>query len=93
MTPPESSSRQQHNAWLSLRSVTTARIALGTSGVSIPLKESLAFRLAHAHARDAVYSTLDVAALVIELRLLGLPVLELASRVCDRQEYLRRPDA
>jgi ethanolamine ammonia-lyase small subunit len=44
--------------WVSLKAFTAARIALGRSGTSVPLQESLAFKLAHAHARDAVYSAL-----------------------------------
>jgi ethanolamine ammonia-lyase small subunit len=75
--------------WASLRAFTAARIALGRTGTSVPLREALAFRLAHAHARDAVYSTLASAQLLSELQ---LPIMQVQSRVGTRSEYLQRPD-
>jgi ethanolamine ammonia-lyase small subunit len=78
--------------WTSLQRFTAARIALGRSGVSIPLSESLGFRLAHAHARDAVYSSLDTTALQEGLHTFGLPMLSLHSQATSRQQYLQRPD-
>ena len=78
--------------WASLRAFTAARIALGRRGTSVPLRESLAFRLAHAHARDAVYSALATEPLLRELALLGLPVCQVHSRAPDRLAYLQRPD-
>ena len=78
--------------WASLRSFTAARIALGRTGTSVPLAEALAFRLAHAHARDAVYSTLDTDRLLAELAVLGLPTCQVHSQAPDRPTYLRRPD-
>jgi ethanolamine ammonia-lyase small subunit len=45
--------------WTSFKIHTAARIALGRTGVSVPMKESLEFKAAHAMAREAVYSTLD----------------------------------
>lgn len=78
--------------WASLQRFTAARIALGRTGVSIPLSESLGFRLAHAHARDAVYSSLDMAALQQSLYTFGLPMLPLQSQATSRQQYLQRPD-
>ncbi|TDN39665.1 ethanolamine ammonia-lyase subunit EutC [Hymenobacter sp. UV11] len=77
--------------WAGLRAFTAARIGLGRSGTSVPLREALAFRLAHAYARDAVYSELDKA-LPAALGELGLPVLEVRSQAATRPEYLRRPD-
>ena len=80
------------DSWESLKAFTAARIALGRVGNSIPTAESLEFKLAHAHARDAVYSVLDVEALTVELKALDLPVLHLQSKAENRQVYLQRPD-
>jgi len=78
--------------WASLKAYTSARIALGKTGVSIPLKESLRFKMAHAHAKDAVYSTLDTMGLQASLHKLGLPVCCVHSRAENRDVYLQRPD-
>lgn len=78
--------------WASLRAFTAARIALGRSGTSVPLREALAFRLAQAHARDAVYSALNTEQLLSELTELQLPIVPVHSRATSRQEYLQRPD-
>src|SRR5579864_3425794 len=75
-----------------LKEFTAARIALGRTGSSIPLKQSLAFKLAHAHARDAVYSELDRDKLTEELSQFELPVLQLHSMAGYREQYLQRPD-
>jgi ethanolamine ammonia-lyase small subunit len=78
--------------WEGLKTFTAARIALGRMGTSIPLREALAFKLAHAHARDAVYSTLEADRLVAELTALPLLAIQVSSRATTRQEYLQRPD-
>ncbi|MFB9844291.1 ethanolamine ammonia-lyase subunit EutC [Mucilaginibacter ginsenosidivorans] len=75
-----------------LKEFTAARIGLGRTGASIPLKQSLAFNLAHAHARDAVYSELDQDKLPDELKEFDLPVLQLHSKAAYREQYLQRPD-
>jgi len=54
-----------NDPWDSLKKFTPARIAIGRVGSSIPLKQALEFKLAHAHARDAVYSTLNSEILII----------------------------
>lgn len=82
----------QKDAWHSLKQFTAARIALGSTGVAIPLNELLQYRLAHAHARDAVYSELNTVAVVEELQQFQLPVYSLYSKVTNRNEYLQRPD-
>ncbi|MBD2700346.1 ethanolamine ammonia-lyase subunit EutC [Spirosoma sp. BT702] len=78
--------------WASLRTYTKARIALGKTGVSVPLKESLAFKLAHAHAKDAVYSQLQIDDLQAKLAPAGLPIHVLHSQASSRDIYLQRPD-
>ncbi|WP_428331275.1 ethanolamine ammonia-lyase subunit EutC [Mucilaginibacter sp.] len=77
---------------LYLREFTAARIAIGRVGNSIPLKQSLEFKLAHAHARDAVYSLLDIDGLMESLKVFELPVLHLYSKADRRHTYLKRPD-
>lgn len=78
--------------WEPLKAYTNARIALGKTGISIPLKESLQFRLAHAHAKDAVYSQLNVPELEATLSKTDLPVYCLKSKAENRDMYLQRPD-
>jgi ethanolamine ammonia-lyase small subunit len=75
-----------------LKEFTAARIGIGRTGTSIPLKQSLAFKLAHAHARDAVYSELDIDKLSSDLQQFELPVLCLHSQAAYREQYLQRPD-
>ncbi|MBN8821075.1 MULTISPECIES: ethanolamine ammonia-lyase subunit EutC [unclassified Spirosoma] len=78
--------------WQSLKAYTNARIALGRTGVSVPLREALQFKLAHAHAKDAVYSALDMTDLQNQLAACGLPVYCVRSRAIHRDMYLQRPD-
>jgi ethanolamine ammonia-lyase small subunit len=80
------------NPWASLRTITNARIALGRAGVSQPTRHHLAFQLAHARARDAVHSALDVPRLAADLQNAGFETIELASAAVDRATYLQRPD-
>jgi ethanolamine ammonia-lyase small subunit len=82
-----------HDAHLDLlKEFTAARIGIGRTGVSIPIKQALELKLAHAHARDAVYSQLDAAKLTDELKQFGLHMLHLHSKAQYREEYLQRPD-
>ncbi|MCF6404562.1 ethanolamine ammonia-lyase subunit EutC [Chitinophaga filiformis] len=82
----------QEDPWSSLKAFTAARIALGRTGTAIPLREVLSFKLAHAHARDAVYSRLDITLLMEQLQPFHTGTLLLHSSAADRQEYLQRPD-
>lgn len=80
--------------WAHLRALTGARIALGRAGGSLPTAELLAFSAAHAAARDAVRSRLDLERLERDLAAagVGLPALRLHSQAADRATYLVRPD-
>jgi len=80
--------------WAFVREFTDARVAIGRAGNGLPTSEVLAFRLAHAQARDAVYMTLDAALLRDQLSAAGvtLPVLEASSAAQDRAVFLQRPD-
>ena len=75
-----------------LRAYTAARIGLGRSGPGIATADHLAFRAAHALARDAVHASLDLEAMEADLEPLGLPVLRVESRCPDQASYLTRPD-
>jgi ethanolamine ammonia-lyase small subunit len=81
-----------HDNWEALREFTDARIALGRAGSSIPIQKELEFKLAHAHARDAVYSNMDIESLINGLQRFDVPILTLKSLVSTRQVYLQRPD-
>jgi len=81
-----------NDPWSMLRAVTTARIALGRAGVSLPTRHHLDFQLAHAQARDAVHGALDVTSMRRELGALGHDVLLLHSAAESRVVYLQRPD-
>lgn len=85
--------------WQQLRALTSARIAIGRSGTSIPTHEMLAFQLDHAKAIDAVHCQLDTNTLVSELQ--DCPIISSTflhppfvthSQSRDRFTYLQRPD-
>jgi ethanolamine ammonia-lyase small subunit len=80
------------NPWRVLRQFTSARIALGRAGGSLPTAPMLEFQLAHARARDAVHLPLDAAAIEARLAGMGLESLRVHSAVPSRESYLRRPD-
>ncbi len=80
------------DGWHALQQYTAARIALGRTGVSVPAKEMLGFKMAHAHARDAVFSLLEIETITEQLRRLSLEIMSLKSRAGDRHSYLQRPD-
>lgn len=82
----------QNDPWDELRAHTSARIALGRVGSSLPTREVLKFGLAHAQARDAVHHPLDFEALQQSLAHEGFRVLRVRSEAPDRQTYLLRPD-
>jgi ethanolamine ammonia-lyase small subunit len=80
--PPES------DPWAALRRATRARIGLGRTGDAMPLKDVLEFQFAHAKARDAVHTRLDVASLQAQIP----GAIHVRSQAETREIYLRRPD-
>ncbi len=76
--------------WAALRGTTGARIGLRRSGDALALDHVLELQRAHAAARDAVHTVLDMARL--EAGLHPLRTLRVQSRAGDRSTYLRRPD-
>ena len=87
------------NEWQPLKQFTSARIALGRSGNSIPTNQQLSFQLDHARAIDAVHRALDVAKLVQEFSqskvlqsIIGALPNVVNSKATDRMMYLQRPD-
>jgi ethanolamine ammonia-lyase small subunit len=82
-----------HDPWFFLAGRTTARIARGRSGASLPTREVLAFDLAHALARDAVHAHVDRGKLAAALSAMGLQTIDVESQAIDRQTFLREPDA
>ncbi|MFD1142132.1 ethanolamine ammonia-lyase subunit EutC [Larkinella insperata] len=83
---------EQPDPWAFLQSHTSARIARGRTGHSLPTRALLDFQLDHARARDAVYSELEPEELVRQLKAIHEPLRQLHSRAADRQQYLQRPD-
>jgi len=79
-----------------LRDFTVARVGLGRTGASLPVRALLDFQLAHAQARDAVHTALDTQMLVLDMGALkeGSPLesIVLHSAASDRSTYLRHPD-
>ena len=83
----------QPDAWQFLQKYTSARIARGRTGHSLPTSELLKFQADHAQARDAVYSEIDVQQLMDSIcNKFDLPIINLKSEVHNRSEYLQRPD-
>jgi ethanolamine ammonia-lyase small subunit len=83
---------EKPNLLKALKAFTPARIGLGRVGSGIPLKAFQEFKLAYAHARDAVYSELDVDGLKAGIEQFGLPLITLHSAAAYREQYLQRPD-
>ncbi len=74
--------------WARLRGLTAARIGLARSGAALATRPTLDLRLAHARARDAVETPLDVAQLQAAVG--GALVVDSAAP--DRRIYKLRPD-
>lgn len=80
------------NDWSGLKRLTQARIGLARAGAAVSTPELLAFQLAHAQARDAVWRSWDAEACAAALRGRGIEALIVQSRAPDRTTYLKRPD-
>jgi len=78
--------------WHNLTQFTSARIALGRTGMSLPTRAYLELQLAHALARDAVHIPIDFAKLAQRLNGLGYQSQTLQSQAENQTVYLQRPD-
>ncbi len=78
--------------WTKLRQLTSARVALGRAGSSLPTAPLLEFQLAHARARDAVHLPFDAEGVQGEVEKRGHAVLRAHSEAENRTVYLKRPD-
>jgi ethanolamine ammonia-lyase small subunit len=88
---PTTSPAVTPDAWQDLRPATQARIALGRAGGSLPTAEWLAFKAAHAAARDAVHNDFNAEQLAGELRQLGADTIVVSSAAKNRADYLQQP--
>ena len=80
------------DAWAGLGRFTDARIALGRAGASWRTETLLAFRLAHAQARDAVNRPFDAELVERQIRELDFETIRLSTQVQSRAAFLQRPD-
>ena len=78
--------------WHILKKYTNARIALGRSGSSLPTNKVLEFRMAHAMAKDAINTELDLLNLVEDIKKLGLNSILLQSQITNDIDYLKNPN-
>jgi ethanolamine ammonia-lyase small subunit len=78
--------------WNKLRSATSARIALGRAGGSLPTRQWLEFKAAHAAAREAVHCAFDAEQLAADIAALGVEIVVANSAAGDRLTFLQRPD-
>ncbi len=78
--------------WQTLKQLTSARIALGRTGQSLPTHEILQFDLAHALAKDAIHTELDINLLETELLKNNFSVVNVCSQANSKKEYLMNPN-
>jgi len=81
----------EEDYWQELRKFTHARIAMGRAGNALPTSEVLKLRIAHAMARDAVHSEINIQEISDKLFQLGLNVQQVKSQALDRLDYIRHP--
>ena len=84
--------RPETDSWVGLTQFTPARIALGRTGTSWRTETLLAFRLAHAQARDAVCRPFDPGSVEQPLQQLGYETARLSTKAQSRMDFLKRPD-
>lgn len=78
--------------WSALRRLTAARIGLERAGPSVATSRHLAFQAAHALARDAVASDLDLDRLAADIADLGAEIHRARCACPDLATHLKRPD-
>jgi ethanolamine ammonia-lyase small subunit len=78
--------------WKTLRVATSARLALGRAGGSLPTHAWLDFKSAHPAARDAVHFAFDAELLAAEIAKIGAHVVIVDSAAAERRTFLLRPD-
>lgn len=74
-----------------LRQLTSARVALGRSGVSLTTADLMAFQADHALARDAVHAAFADDALGADLTAAGIDWVSVRTLATSRSDYLRHP--
>lgn len=82
----------QADNWEILKKFTNARINLGLAGNSLPTDKVLALRMAHALAKDALYTELDVSKIEEEIKTISLDSLVVQSQISSKNEYLTNPN-
>jgi ethanolamine ammonia-lyase small subunit len=92
MTNSSSTNLVTSDPWQVLRSATSARIALGRAGGSLPTSEWLNFKTAHAAARDAVHAAFNVERMTAGIAGLGIEVRIVNSAAADRRTFLLQPE-
>jgi ethanolamine ammonia-lyase small subunit len=83
---------EENKGLSTLRNWTMAHVAIGRTGRSETTSTSLAFKMAHAHARDAVHADLQLEKLDAVIKSFHPEVLHVKSRAANRDIYLQRPD-
>lgn len=86
----ENPQRWQPDNWQHLKQFTSARVALGKAGHSLPTEVALKFRLDHAMAKDAVKQEIDFNQLIETIE--AEKVIPLQSQAQSKPAYLQRPD-
>jgi len=78
--------------WHKLKEYTNARIALGRAGNALPTNEVLQFRMAHALAKDAISTEIDILNIKEDAKNIGLTTIFTQSLITNTSEYLRNPN-